>query len=282
MKAYLFPGQGTQTEQMASELICAYPPAAKIYKTVEDITGVNLVNLKEEDHTLTRYAQLAIITYGLASLARLQETETEQESLAFVGFSLGEYTALCAAGILSLEDLLLLVNERANLMHREAAKIPGAMYAIMGLDNATIEACVAEYTDVYPVNYNCPGQLVIAGVVSETEKAAEKLLTLGAKRAIRLNVIGAFHTPLMAPAAALLREYAQSQITFASPKERIYSNVTGNLLPVSTNFPEYLEKHMVSPVRFSEEIQALRAAGCNAFNEVGPGKVLTGFVKKIL
>lgn len=280
MRAYLFPGQGTQTEKMADELIHSYPPAAKIYKTVEDITGVNLVNLKEEDHTLTRYAQLAIITYGLASLAQHRETEAEQESPALVGFSLGEYTALCAAGILSLEDLLLLVNERANLMHREAAKIPGAMYAIMGLDNETIEACVAEYNGVYPVNYNCPGQLVIAGVMGETEKAAEKLLSLGAKRAIRLNVIGAFHTPLMAPAAALLREYAQNQISFASPKEKVYSNVTGGLLPIDTNFPEYLEKHMISPVRFSDEIQALRAAGCNEFIEVGPGKVLTGFIKK--
>lgn len=282
MKAYLFPGQGTQTAQMASELIHDYPAAAKLYKAAADITGIDLVALHDEDHSLTRYAQLAIIVHSLASLARIQEQENDPNPIAFAGFSLGEYTALFAAGVLTFEDLLRLVNERSALMHKEIQEHPGAMYAIIGLDDKTIESCVAEYRDVYPVNYNCPGQLVIAGDTDETGKAAEKLLSLGARRAMRVNVPGAFHTPLMASAAAQLRAFAQSQINFASPKGILYSNVTGRRLPADTSFPAYLETHMVSPVRFSEEITTLRAAAYNEFVEVGPGKVLTGFVKKIL
>lgn len=284
MKALLFPGQGAQTTQMAEEILTAYPEAARLYDEAEKITGIDLVNLSEADLAQTRYSQPAIVVHSVACLekeraaAALEGRQSEVTALA--GFSLGEYTALYAAGLVTFADLLLLVNERARLMQAAAEKTPGAMYAVLGLADRQIEDCLAAIEDVYPVNYNCPGQVVIAGTEEAAAKAAAELLALGARRALRLSVNGAFHTPLMAEAARGIREFAKS-IAFGPLAVPLYSNAAGSPVAAGTDFPSYLETHMISPVRFTDEVLRMRADGYDEFTELGPGKVLTGLVKKI-
>jgi [acyl-carrier-protein] S-malonyltransferase len=280
MKAYLFPGQGAQTVQMADEIIAAFPAAGSLYGEALAVTGIDLRNLSSEQLEQTRFAQLAIVVHSVASLEKERTSETEPSPVAMAGFSLGEYTSLYAAGVLGFSDLLLLVNQRATLMQSAAELRPGAMFAVIGLSDDQIEKVLVDYPEVYPVNYNYPGQLVIAGEVMAAESAAERLLSLGAKRAHRLLANGAFHTPHMTEAAAALRTFA-STLRFSAPNSPLYSNVTAALLPQDTDFPSYLEKHMVSPVRFTEEILRMRNDGYTDTVELGPGRILTGLVKKI-
>lgn len=284
MKALLFPGQGAQTVNMAEEILSVYPDAARLYDEAREITGMDLRKLTEAELQMTRYSQPAIVVHSIACLEKERagnpDAAAAAETTALAGFSLGEYTALYAAGLLSYTDLLQLVNERARLMQAAAEKTPGAMYAILGLTDSQIEDCLSKIDDVYPVNYNCPGQVVIAGTEAAAEKAAAELLSLGARRALRLAVNGAFHTPLMAEAARGIREYAKN-IRFASLLVPLYSNATASLVSDGTDFPEYLETHMISPVRFTDEVRRMRADGYDEFTELGPGKVLTGLLKKI-
>jgi len=286
MKAYIFPGQGAQTLQMSAEITAAFPASLSLYKKALDITGLDLLQLTEEQLTQTRYAQMAIIVHSVASLEKERAGSSDTVSLVLpepvglAGFSLGEYTALYAAGIIGFTGLLNLVNERARLMQLAADKNPGAMYAILGLSDEHVEACISKIKDVYPVNYNCPGQLVIAGNVEAAEKAAARLLALGARRAMRLPVNGAFHSPFMAEAAASLKEFART-FTFAPSSAALYSNASASPVPAGVDIPAYLETHMVSPVRFTDEIRRMRRDGYDEFIELGPGKVLTGLVKKI-
>jgi len=281
MKAFLFPGQGAQTVQMSAEIVAAYPAAAAIYEEAHRITGVDLTALTEDQLSQTRFSQLAIIVHSIASLEAYRSgMENPSEPVCLAGFSLGEYTALYAAGVIGFTDLLLLVNERARLMQIAAEKNPGAMVAVLGLSDEQVEACLAGIDDVYPVNYNCNGQLVCAGTVCAVEKASAELLTLGARRAMRLAVNGAFHSPFMSEAAAGLRAFAVN-MTFAPLTVPLYSNATGEAVPFDVDIPSYLENHMVSPVRFTDEIRRMRLDGYDEFIELGPGKVLTGLLKKI-
>ena len=286
MKAYIFPGQGAQTLQMSAEITAAFPASLSLYKEAFEITGIDLLNLTEEQLTQTRYSQLAIIVHSVASLEKERAgspdgvSAVSTEPVGLAGFSLGEYTALYAAGIIDFAGLLNLVNERARLMQLAADRNPGAMYAILGLSDEQIEACLSKIKDVYPVNYNCPGQLVIAGTAAAAERAAAELLALGARRAMKLAVNGAFHSPFMAEAAASLKEFARN-ITFAPSTAALYSNASAARVPADADIPSYLETHMVSPVRFTDEIRRMRLDGYDEFIELGPGKVLTGLVKKI-
>jgi [acyl-carrier-protein] S-malonyltransferase len=284
MKALLFPGQGAQTIHMAGEILSVYPDAARLYDEAEKVVGLDLRQLTEADLAMTRYSQPAIVVHSVACLEKERAGNPDlveaASATALAGFSLGEYTALYAAGLISFTDLLHLVNERARLMQAAAEKTPGAMYAILGLTDAQIEDCLKAIDDVYPVNYNCPGQVVIAGTEASAEKAAAELLGLGARRALRLAVNGAFHTPLMAEAARGIREFAKS-ISFKALAVPLYSNATASPVAAGTDFPEYLETHMISPVRFTDEVRRMRADGYDEFAEIGPGKVLTGLVKKI-
>jgi len=301
MKAFLFPGQGAQTLQMSAEITAAYPASLSLYKEAQKITGVDLMNLTQEQLSQTRYTQLAIIVHSIASLEK-ERAGMEQlhdsvigtragssvpdssSPVGLAGFSLGEYTALFASGIIDFDGLLALVNERARLMQLAADRHPGAMYAILGLSDEHVEVCLSKIKDVYPVNYNCPGQLVIAGTEAAAEKAAAELLVLGARRAMKLAVNGAFHSPFMAEAAAGLKEFAGT-IPFApisaASAGALYSNATAAPLSADIDIPSYLETHMISPVRFTDEIRRMRLDGYDEFIELGPGKVLTGLVKKI-
>lgn len=284
MKALFFPGQGAQTTHMAEEILSIYPDAARLYEDAKKVTGIDLTKLTEADLAMTRYSQPAIVVHSIACLEKERSGNPESAqataATALAGFSLGEYTALYAAGLVSFTDLLLLVNERARLMQAAAEKTPGAMYAVLGLTDGQIEDCLSEIEGVYPVNYNCPGQVVIAGTEEAAAKAAAELLALGARRALRLSVNGAFHTPLMTEAARGIREFAKG-IAFKTLTVPLYSNATASPVAVGTDFPAYLETHMISPVRFTDEVRRMRADGYDEFTELGPGKVLTGLVKKI-
>jgi [acyl-carrier-protein] S-malonyltransferase len=280
MKSYLFPGQGAQSADMATEIISKFPGAIALYESARAVTGIDLVHLSVEMLSQTRFSQLAIIVHSIACLQKHCASLSDPSPVAMAGFSLGEYTALYAAGVIEYSDLLELVNKRADLMQSAAEKNPGAMYAIIGLPEKTIEDTLQEYHHVYSANYNCPGQLVIAGEIESAGAAAEKLLSMGARRAHRLQVNGAFHTPMMCEAAAELRTYASS-ITFSSPKSPLYSNATAMPVPENTDFAEYLSTHMISPVRFTDEIRRMRNDGYDTYIELGPGHVLSGLVKRI-
>lgn len=281
MLGHLFSGQGSQKPGMAEGLCRSSRAAAELIDRASTHTGVDLRGLSEEMLTHTTNAQLAIVCTSMAAWTAWRE-RTEAGG-CFAGFSLGEYSALAASGILDLEPLLDLVKKRSELMHEASSKYPGAMYAILGPDAATIEHILdgAEYAgQVFAVNYNCPGQTVISGLQGPAAAAAEALKAAGAKRCVRLNVAGAFHTHFMSEAAESLKTYAKS-LTFNAPTGIVYSNVLAKALAVDTDWPNYLASHLCRPVRWTQEINRMLQDGCSGFREMGHGKVLTGLVKKI-
>jgi len=237
-------------------------------------------SIEESD---TRFAQPAIFS---ASIEAFKQAFKQREQLgtapdAAAGHSLGEYAAMAAAGIISEEDGLKAVTVRGEIMARAAEKGGGGMAAAVGLPPETVEAVLAEIADVWPVNYNSPLQTVIAGSLDALAKAEAALSAKGAKRVIRLNVSGAFHTEFMKDAAEEFREFAKT-LTFSPPKIAFYSNLTGGLMTDFSDMPGYLAKHMCSPVRFTDELRNMKKDGIENFVEIGPGKILTGLVKKTI
>ena len=257
--------------------------ARLVFEEASDGAGLDVAKLcfDSDKQTLSRTenSQIAIFTHSMAALAALREQGVRFRAAA--GFSLGEYTALAAAGVVSLADGVRIVSMRGKLMQRAADAIDGGMAAILGLEDAAIEQACAKVTCgvVRPVNYNCPGQLVIAGEKAALAEAIENCKAAGARRALPLAVSGAFHTPLMAEAAAELRAFV-SDFTFAAPQMDIYSNLDGAVLSCS-DLPAHLEQHMISPVRWTRLVQNGMSAGLTSACEVGPGKTLTGFAGKI-
>ena len=278
-----FPGQGAQAPGMGKDLYENSKAAGLVFEEASEGAGLDVAKLcfdsDKETLSRTENSQIAIFTHSMAALAALKEAGVTFRAAA--GFSLGEYTALAAAGVVSLADGVKIVSMRGKLMQQAADSIDGGMAAILGLDDEKIEAACAAVTSgiVRPVNYNCPGQLVIAGEKAALAEAVENCKAAGARRAVPLAVSGAFHTPLMAKAAAELRAYV-SDFTFAAPKMDIYSNLDGHVLDC-TDLPAHLEKHMVSPVRWTLLVKNGMAAGLTTACEVGPGKTLTGFAGKI-
>ncbi len=278
-----FPGQGAQTPGMGKDLYENSAAARLVFEQASDGAGLNIAKLcfDSDKDTLSRTenSQIAIFTHSLAALAALRELGVTFRAAA--GFSLGEYTALTAAGVLSPADGVKIVSMRGKLMQQAADSIDSGMAAILGLDDAAIEDACAKVTSglVRPVNYNCPGQLVIAGEKAALAQAIENCKAAGARRALPLAVSGAFHTPLMAGAAAELRAYA-ADFTFSAPQMDIYSNLDGQVLSTD-DLPAHLERHMVSPVRWNRLVQNGLDAGLATAREVGPGTTLTGFAGKI-
>lgn len=278
-----FPGQGAQTPGMGKDLFDNSQAARLVFEEASDGAGMDVAKLcfdsDKETLSRTENSQIAIFTHSMAALAALDEAGVTFKAAA--GFSLGEYTALAAAGVVSLADGVKIVSMRGKLMQQAADSIDGGMAAILGLDDDKIEAACAAVTSgvVLPVNYNCPGQLVIAGEKAALAEAIENCKAAGARRAVPLAVSGAFHTPLMAKPAAELRAFV-SDFTFAAPKMDIYTNLNGQVLDC-TDLPAHLEKHMVSPVRWTLLVKNGMAAGLTTACEVGPGKTLTGFAGKI-
>lgn len=278
-----FPGQGAQAPGMGKDLYDHSQAARLVFEEASDGAGLDVAKLcfdsDKETLSRTENSQIAIFTHSMAALAALKDAGVSFDAAA--GFSLGEYTALAAAGVVSLGDGVKIVSMRGKLMQQAADSLDGGMAAILGLEDAAIEQACAKVTSgiVRPVNYNCPGQLVIAGERAALDQAIENCKAAGARRALPLAVSGAFHTPLMAKAAAELRAFV-SDFTFAAPQMDIYSNLDGEILDCS-DLPAHLEQHMISPVRWTQLVQNGMRAGLTTACEVGPGKTLTGFAGKI-
>jgi [acyl-carrier-protein] S-malonyltransferase len=282
MKAYVFPGQGAQFPGMGKDLYDNSSIARDLFEKANLILGFRITDLMfdgtDEDLRQTRVTQPAIFLHSVL-LAKMLGASFIPDMVA--GHSLGEFSALVANGTLSFEDGLILVSKRAMAMQKACEAEPSTMAAIVGLEDDIVEKICGEISEiVVPANYNCPGQLVISGSVRGIDIACEKLTGSGAKRALKLSVGGAFHSPFMESARAELAE-AINSTHFSIPVCPVYQNV--NALPVAD--PEEIKKNLIAqltaPVRWSMTIRNMISDGCISFTEVGPGQVLQGLVKKI-
>ena len=283
MKAFVFPGQGAQFVGMGKDLYENNPVAKEMFDKANEILGFNITDLMfngtDEDLRQTKVTQPAIFLHSVI-LAKTMGDDFNPDMVA--GHSLGEFSALVAAGALSFEDGLRLVSARAQAMQKACEKTPSPMAAVLALPDAKVEELCASVTEgvVVPANYNCPGQIVISGSIEGVDAACAKMLEAGAKRALKLKVGGAFHSPLMEPARAELAD-AIAHTDFHAPKCPVYQNV--NAEPQTD--PETIKKNLIAqltaPVRWTQTVQNMIAAGADTFVEVGPGAVLQGLVKKI-
>ena len=283
MKAFVCPGQGAQFVGMGKDLYENNPVAKEMFDKANEILGFNITDLMfngtDEDLRQTKVTQPAIFLHSVI-LAKTMGDDFNPDMVA--GHSLGEFSALVAAGALSFEDGLRLVSARAQAMQKACEKTPSTMAAVLALPDAKVEELCASVTEgvVVPANYNCPGQIVISGSIEGVDAACAKMLEAGAKRALKLKVGGAFHSPLMEPARAELAD-AIAHTDFHAPKCPVYQNV--NAEPQTD--PETIKKNLIAqltaPVRWTQTIQNMIAAGADTFVEVGPGAVLQGLVKKI-
>lgn len=281
--AFLFSGQGSQYPQMGLELAEKYPGSAQILECGSDIMGFDLKDKLSsstaEELAQTRLSQPSIFTVSLLALNAARENGIDNQAVA--GHSLGEYAAMYAAGILSMEDAFKAIKLRSEAMAKAAESTGGAMAAIIGCENDVIERVCGEVSGFCaPANYNSPVQTVIAGEEAAVDEAVAKFAEMG-KRSVKLAVSAAFHTKLMKPAAEEFKA-AISSFAFAEPKCEFYSNLYGKRLVDMTDMPGYLAAHICSPVRFAEELNAMFSDGIDTFVELGPNKVLTGLVRKTL
>jgi len=283
MKAFVFPGQGAQFVGMGKDLYEASPVAKEMFEKANEILGFRITDLMffgtDEDLRQTKVTQPAIFLHSVI-LAKTLGTDFKPEMVA--GHSLGEFSALVAAGSLSFEDGLRLVYKRALAMQKACEIQPSTMAAVLGLPDSKVEEICASIKDevVVPANYNCPGQIVISGSIGGIEKACDLLLTAGAKRALKLSVGGAFHSPLMDPAKEEL-EKAINETTFVKPVCPVYQNVS----TIAETEPETIKKNLIAqltaPVKWTQSVQHMIADGATDFVELGPGNVLQGLIKKI-
>lgn len=282
MKAYVFPGQGAQFVGMGKDLYENSDQAKVMFESANEILGFRITDLMfsgtDEDLRQTRVTQPAIFLHSVI-LAKTLGDSFKPEMIA--GHSLGEFSALVAAGALSFEDGLKLVYARAMAMQKACEAEPSTMAAILGLDDAKVEEVLAGIDEVVvPANYNSPGQLVISGSMKGIEVACEQLKAAGAKRALPLKVGGAFHSPLMEPARVELAAAIKST-EFKSPICPVYQNVSGKPYTDPVEIRENLIAQLTAPVRWTQTVQNMVADGATHFTEVGPGTVLQGLVKKI-
>ena len=282
MKAFVFPGQGAQFVGMGKDLYDNNPLAKELFEKANDILGFRITDIMfsgtDEELKQTKVTQPAVFLHSVISALCMGE-DVAPDMVA--GHSLGEFSALVAAGALNFEDGLKLVYARAMAMQKACEAAPSTMAAIVGLDDATIEnVCTEINTEnnvVVPANYNCPGQLVISGNVEAVKAACEKLKEAGATRALLLPVGGAFHSPLMQPAKDELQAAIEAT-TFNTPKCAVYQNVDAQAHTDAEEIKANLIAHLTASVRWTQEVQNLIAAGAT---ECGPGKVLQGMIGKI-
>jgi [acyl-carrier-protein] S-malonyltransferase len=282
MKAYIFPGQGAQFTGMGLDLYTNSQMAHELFEKANEILGFRITDIMFEGTAdqlkQTNVTQPAIFLHSVI-LAKVLGNSFQPEMVA--GHSLGEISALVAAGVLSFEDGLQLVSKRAEAMQKACEIMPSTMAAVLGLEDQIVEeVCDAVDGVVVAANYNCPGQLVISGEVSAIETACELLKEKGARRALVLPVGGAFHSPMMEPAREELAA-AIKATKFNEPTCRVYQNVPAKAITTALEIKENLIKQLTAPVKWTQSIQSMISDGGTQFIEVGPGKVLQGLMRKI-
>jgi [acyl-carrier-protein] S-malonyltransferase len=279
--AFCFPGQGSVEPGMAREIAEAVPEAMEVLRRGSEASGLDLVRLCFEapldELVETEIQQPALVGASLAVLAALRVRGIEPHVV--VGHSVGEFAALAAARAYTVEEAIALVRERGLAMAEAARQHPGAMAAILGLEDEVVEALCDEIQGVWPANYNCPGQLVVSGAHSAVDECCAEAEREGAKRAIKLKVSGAFHSPLVARAAERLRP-AVDRVRFSETMAPFMSTVTAKIEPAH-RVGALLVDQLTAPVRFTHATRELIKDGVGTFVEVGPGNVLSGLVKRI-
>jgi [acyl-carrier-protein] S-malonyltransferase len=281
MKAYVFPGQGAQFEGMGKDLHERFGEARVLFAQADELLGFSITDIMfkgtSEDLRQTKVTQPAIFLHSVI----LARTISDFKPAMVAGHSLGEFSALVANGVLSFEDGLKLVYQRAQAMQKACEAEPSAMAAILGLEEKIIEdVCSLIKEVVVPANYNSPGQVVISGSIKGIDEAISELTTRGAKRAIKLNVGGAFHSPLMESAKLDLQK-AIENTHFSNPVCPIYQNVSAERVQDPAQIKMNLIAQLTSPVRWTQTIRNMIRDGATSFTEVGPGSVLQGLIKKI-
>ena len=279
--AFCFPGQGSLEMGMGREIAEAYPAAREVYRLGSEASGLDLERLcfetPLEDLVDTEVQQPALVATSLAILAAMRDRGLEPDVV--VGHSAGEFAALAAAGAIETSAAIGLVRERGIAMAEAARQRPGTMAAILGLEDEEVEKLCRKIVGVWPANYNCPGQVVVSGEHEAVEECCAEAESLGARRAIKLKVSGAFHSPLVARAADHLRP-ALERVRFAEPLAPFMSTVTARVEPAQ-KLAALLLDQLTAPVRFTQAATELVRSGATTFVEVGPGNVLSGLVRRI-
>ena len=280
MNAYVFPGQGSQFPGMGKELYNSSAKAAALFDTANQVLGFEITKVMfdgtDEELRATAVTQPAVFLHSVITALCMEKFDPQMVA----GHSLGEFSALAVAGALKFEDALRLVSLRANAMQKACEAVPGTMAAILALDDDVIEDICSKVDGVVvAANYNSPGQLVISGEAGAVKEACAKALEAGARRALPLNVGGAFHSPLMAPAAETLAA-AIENTPFAAPLCPVFQNVDALPHTAPDEIKANLLRQLTNPVRWAQSVRNMVDAGATVFTEIGPGRVLTGLVKK--
>lgn len=284
--AFVFPGQGSQTVGMGKDVFDQYASSTQIFENADQKLGFPLSQLifegPKEELTLTHNTQPALLTTSVALLEHFKQYDIKPDYVA--GHSLGEYSALVAAGVISFEDAVYAVRKRGEYMQEAVPAGNGAMAAVLGLDREKLTAVTKEVTEeghsVQLANLNCPGQIVISGTTKGVELASEKAKEAGAKRAIPLEVSGPFHSALMKPAAEKFTSILEG-IELQNAKIPVIANVTANPIEQKDEIKDKLVEQLYSSVLWEDSVQKMMELGVDTFVEIGPGKVLAGLVKKI-
>lgn len=279
--AFIFPGQGAQTCGMGKDFYEHTETGRKVFDKATKLLGFSVPELCFEPNDrldITEYTQAAMVTASIAMMKVLEENGVKPDVAA--GLSLGEYCALAAAGVMSEEDAITTVRQRGIFMQEEVPAGEGAMAAILALDAAVIEEVTADMDGVWIANYNCPGQIVISGRLEAVAQAAEQLKAAGAKRVLPLNVSGPFHSALLKEAGEKLGKFLEN-VKISDPVIPYAANVTAEYVTRAEEVKPLLERQVYSSVKWQQSVERMIADGVDRFVEIGPGKTLTGFVKKI-